>query len=139
MNEENNNESELNEVLKDMWSSLTDEQKEKAKECRSIDELMALAGQLGVELPDDMLDAVAGGEIVRLNNGRYRVYGVRMGGRAWRPGHLATMDDQNNMDYGPINVTCDTLEQAIQFARDHHLNSNIISEAEYNKQQNGGC
>ena len=57
----NRNATELNEALKGLWDSLTDEQKEKAKACKSMDELAALAGQMGVELPDEALDAVAGG------------------------------------------------------------------------------
>jgi hypothetical protein len=59
--DENKRANELNEALKGMWDSLTDEQKEKAKQCQSMDELMQLAGKLGVELPDEILDSVAGG------------------------------------------------------------------------------
>ncbi|MBQ9458626.1 MAG: hypothetical protein IJU66_01675 [Oscillospiraceae bacterium] len=59
--EENKQANEMNEALKGMWDSLTDEQREKAKECKSMDELMRLAGKLGVELPDEMLEGVAGG------------------------------------------------------------------------------
>jgi hypothetical protein len=51
----------LNEILKGMWDSLTDEQKEKAKACKTLDELTALAGKEGVELPDEVLDQVGGG------------------------------------------------------------------------------
>ena len=51
----------LNEALKGIYDSLTDEQKEKAKACKSSDELMKLAGEWGIELPDEVLDAVAGG------------------------------------------------------------------------------
>ena len=51
----------LNNTLKGIYGSLTDEQKEKAKACKTADELMALAGDWGVELPDEVLDAVAGG------------------------------------------------------------------------------
>ena len=51
----------LNAALKGIYDNLTDEQKEKAKECKTMDELMALAGEWGIELPDEVLDAVAGG------------------------------------------------------------------------------
>ena len=51
----------LNGMLKGVWDSLTDEQKEKAKECKTADELIKLAGEEGIELPDEVLDAVAGG------------------------------------------------------------------------------
>ena len=53
--------SELNEVMRGIFDNLTDEQKEKAKACKNMDELMKLAGEWGVELPDEALDAVSGG------------------------------------------------------------------------------
>ena len=53
----------LNEMLAGIWDSLTDEQKEKAKACKTTDELIKLAGEEGIELPDEVLDAVAGGYI----------------------------------------------------------------------------
>ena len=49
------------EALKGIRDSLTDEQKGKAKACRSMDELASLAGKEGMELPDELLDAAAGG------------------------------------------------------------------------------
>ncbi len=55
--------TELNKAIEGMWDSLTDEQKAAAKECKSMDELALLAGAAGVELPDEMLDAVAGGGV----------------------------------------------------------------------------
>ena len=51
----------LNDTLKGIYGSLTDEQKKKAKECKTVEELMAFAGEEGLELPDEVLDAVAGG------------------------------------------------------------------------------
>lgn len=51
----------LQETLKGIWDSLTDEQREKAKACKTPDELMALAGREGMELPDEALDMVSGG------------------------------------------------------------------------------
>ena len=51
----------LNRMLEELWDSLTDEQKAKAKECESADELVELAGKEGIELPDEMLEAVSGG------------------------------------------------------------------------------
>ncbi len=59
-----------------MWDSLTDEQKAAAKECKSMDELAALAGAAGIELPDEMLDAVAGGASRGMPGGAstYRLY-----------------------------------------------------------------
>ena len=51
----------LAETVKGVWDSLTAEQKEKAKDCKTWDELAAFAGREGIELPDELLDAVAGG------------------------------------------------------------------------------
>ena len=51
----------LNAALKGIYDSLTDEQKAKAKACKTMDELTALAAKEGVELPDEVLDTVAGG------------------------------------------------------------------------------
>ena len=50
-------------TLKEIYDSLTDEQKEKAKKCKTMDELVKLAAEEGVELPDEAIDAVAGGYI----------------------------------------------------------------------------
>ena len=52
----------LKEMLKKIEESLTDEQKEKAKACQTLEELVAFAGKEGLELPDEVLNAVAGGE-----------------------------------------------------------------------------
>ena len=51
----------MTELLKGLVGSLTDEQKEQAKACETVDELLALLGQMGVELPDELLDDVGGG------------------------------------------------------------------------------
>ncbi|MBQ9459560.1 MAG: hypothetical protein IJU66_06460 [Oscillospiraceae bacterium] len=60
-NEDKSIDPKLNETLKGIWDSLTDEQKEKAKACKSMDELTALASKEGVELSDEALDMVSGG------------------------------------------------------------------------------
>jgi hypothetical protein len=57
------------ELLSGVWDSLTDEQKEKAKACESVDDLIKLAGEEGIELPDEILDAVAGGSLGCGNSG----------------------------------------------------------------------
>ena len=43
------------------FSELTEEQKAKARECTSAEQLVALAREEGVELTDEQLDAVSGG------------------------------------------------------------------------------
>ena len=61
MNENKNLDPKLAEVLKGIWDALTEEQKEKAKTCKTMDELVKLAAAEGIELPDEALDAVSGG------------------------------------------------------------------------------
>ena len=53
----------LQEKLLEIYDSLTDEQKEKVKECKTMEEVSAFAAEEGIELPDEMLDEVAGGYI----------------------------------------------------------------------------
>ena len=43
------------------YEDLTPEQMEKARACKTADELIALAKQEGMELSDDDLDAISGG------------------------------------------------------------------------------
>ena len=63
MDDNENKTNKMNEALKGLWDSLTDEQKAKAKECKNMDELMALAGSMGVELTNELLDIVSGGAV----------------------------------------------------------------------------
>lgn len=49
------------EQMAEILTRLTDEQKEQANACVTMDELTACPGKLGVALPDELLDAVAGG------------------------------------------------------------------------------
>lgn len=51
----------MKEVLDGIIEKLTEEQKEKAKACNNADELMILLGEWGIELPDELIDQVAGG------------------------------------------------------------------------------
>lgn len=51
----------MKEAFQKFCSKLTDEQKEKVKQCQTWDEVMDFAGKEGVELPDEFLDSVAGG------------------------------------------------------------------------------
>ena len=51
----------LNELLNKALASLNDEQKKKAKACKTAKELLDLLTESGVELPDEALEKVAGG------------------------------------------------------------------------------
>ena len=62
-------ESKLNEALLGVYDSLTDEQKAKAKACKSAEEVMQLAAEEGIELPDEVLEAVSGGVLFRTSRG----------------------------------------------------------------------
>ena len=61
-------EKKTEEILKGIYDSLTEEQKEKAKDCKTMDDWMAFLEKEGLELPDEMLDAVAGGQHVELEH-----------------------------------------------------------------------
>ena len=50
--------------LEDYIKDLAPELQEKARACSSIDELIALAKEAGVPVPDEALEAVAGGTVV---------------------------------------------------------------------------
>ncbi len=43
------------------FEGLTSEQQEKARACKTVDELVALAKEEGVELSDEQMEAMAGG------------------------------------------------------------------------------
>ena len=58
----------MNEKLKEIYDSLTDEQKEKAKNCKTVDELMDFAGEEDIELPEELLENVAGGDFTYERN-----------------------------------------------------------------------
>jgi len=51
----------LHEQMKAILNGLTDEQKEKVKACKDVNKLVAKLGEMGAALPDELLDAVAGG------------------------------------------------------------------------------
>ena len=44
-------------------AELTDEQKEKLQKCNSLDQFVELLGKEGIEIPDELLDGVAGGTV----------------------------------------------------------------------------
>lgn len=51
----------MQEILNGIYDHLTEEQKEKAKACKSADELMTLFSEWDIELPDDLSAIVSGG------------------------------------------------------------------------------
>ena len=52
----------INNSLSDIFDKLTDEQKARVKNCRNMDEMIALANSENYELSDDVLDSLAGGD-----------------------------------------------------------------------------
>ena len=50
------------EQMAEIFGGMTDRQLEKAKACRTMEELTAYLGEQGISLPDGLLDAVAGGK-----------------------------------------------------------------------------
>ena len=65
-------EKKLEETMKDIFEKLTDEQKEKAKACKNMDEFMKLAGEWGIELPDELVTGVAGGQVKLMSNDLFK-------------------------------------------------------------------
>ena len=55
------NEQKRDALKEKFLGSLSAEQRTQAEACATAGEMMDLAGEWGVELPDEMLDAVAGG------------------------------------------------------------------------------
>ena len=66
------NEKEMNEIVEKFIGGLTNEQKEKAMSCENMDEFMKLAGEWGLELPDELVTGVAGGEARLMNDGLFK-------------------------------------------------------------------
>lgn len=109
----------LNELLVNVWDSLTDEQKAKAKACKTPDELLKLAGEEGIELPDELLDAAAGGALVKITD----KYGY-VTWNVYRNGIRSKIFEWNEFD------------KAKQFAETNHISTEIKTqqEAEAEKQ-----
>ena len=57
----------MNDNIKELWGSLTDEQRETLKNW-SGDDLLKFAGENGIEIPDELLDSVAGGYVFDPNH-----------------------------------------------------------------------
>ena len=53
----------LNEQVAEMMKDLTEEQRESVNACKTPEELIALLEELDVALPDEAMDAVAGGRL----------------------------------------------------------------------------
>ena len=49
------------EQLEGLLKGLDDGQKKKVNACKNVNELMSLLGELGIALPDELLDNIAGG------------------------------------------------------------------------------
>jgi hypothetical protein len=59
---------------KSIFDNLTDEQKEKAKACKTADEFKEFAEKAGMLLTDDELDKVAGGFIFNIESNQLPNY-----------------------------------------------------------------
>lgn len=79
MEENTTMDNKLEESVKSLWGSLTDEQREKAKQCKTVEELTELAAKESVELPDEVVDAVAGGYVHKTSDGRFEVINDKSG------------------------------------------------------------
>lgn len=52
------------EALRGVFDTLSDEQKEQATACKTLEEQAAFARKAGIELPDEALEATAGGQTI---------------------------------------------------------------------------
>ena len=52
----------LDEIIKGITDSLTEEQKKKASECRTAEDLIKLAAAEGIEFPDEILQEISAGK-----------------------------------------------------------------------------
>ena len=53
--------SKFEKLYTEVVASLNDEQKAKAAGCKTVEDLITLAGEEGIELPDEALNSVTGG------------------------------------------------------------------------------
>ena len=93
-------EKKMNELLAGVMNGLTAEQKEKAAACKDNQELIALLGDMGVALPDELLDDAAGGFVVRTAKMNQASKGFSV---AKSTGVLRSTDSSN-----PFSATRDT-------------------------------
>ena len=100
------------ELLKAAWDSLTEEQKAKAKECKTAEELVELAGREGIELPDELLDAASGGVIVDIKG----------------TGTWSVFDDS-----GDFITNVGSKKEAEAVARTHHVRTDEVTTAGLNR------
>ena len=75
-------EKKINELLEGVMAGLTDEQKAKASACKDTKELLDLLGDLGVELPDELLDSAAGGFMIDGNDGIQQMLNAQFDGQS---------------------------------------------------------
>ena len=51
----------MKELIRGIYERLNDEQKERAKTCQTVDDFIEFVEEEGLELPDELLEAVSGG------------------------------------------------------------------------------
>ena len=104
-------------LLRDAFHTLNDEQKEKAKACKDVNELTECLGEMGVALPDELLDAVAGGVIYRVHEHIYR-NGQEEIGRVL--GYIVA-NDEDDEDAVEVTSEADAHKVADQFGWKHDI------------------
>ena len=57
----NNMDEKMKATMKGIYDNLSDNLKEKVKACKTMEEMMELAGKEGIELPDEVVEALSGG------------------------------------------------------------------------------
>ena len=114
-------EQKMNAYIQKIAESLTDEQKEKVKACKTVDEMMKFFGSEKIELPDEMLDAVSGGYIHHGNDGKWYVISDNCG--------AVMTKGEGSMEAKPF----DSRSDAAEAAKNAGYSTEIITSEELKK------
>ncbi len=114
-------EQKMNAYFQKIAESLTDEQKEKVKACKTVDEMMKFFGSEKIELPDEMLDSVSGGYIHLGNDGKWYVISDKCG--------AVMTKGEGSMEA----ATFDSQSDAAKAAQNARLSTDTISSEEIKK------
>ena len=124
---------ELKKLLKEIYSSLTAEQKKKVKACKTTEELLNFISEEKIELPDEIFDAISGG-LIFLN----AEADAFQSGLQWEVINDTTGNvDGRFSDVWDANKFALDTGQSLEITRDFSKVQEIRDN--YKKAQEGGC
>ena len=115
----------IEEMLREVYGSLTEEQKKQVMDCSDPDHLLELAAEWGIELPDEVLKAVSGGYL-------YSDTDFETHTRYWQ---VVDENDKGRIVSGPYY----DLTKAESEARSRHLSTDTIGYHQLKKLQGRKC